>query len=184
MIGAFIVVGCVEVGTATYIHAKAWTAQRLIARAWSRTLNGEREVQPWPWADSWPVARLRVPETNTKLYVLSNATGRTLAFGPGVLSGRASPGESGNTIISAHRDTHFRFLRDVSDNAELELQTRDGHWHRYVLNERFVLDIRRDRLLVEGGGSTLTLMTCYPFDSIIPGGPLRYAVVARSRVSE
>jgi sortase A len=25
---------------------------------------------------------------------------------------------------------------------------------------------------------TLTLVTCYPFDAIVPGGPLRYAVTA------
>jgi sortase A len=27
---------------------------------------------------------------------------------------------------------------------------------------------------------TLTLVTCYPFDAIDPGGPLRYVVVAEA----
>jgi len=28
-------------------------------------------------------------------------------------------------------------------------------------------------------GTSLTLLTCYPFDAVIPGGPLRYAAIAR-----
>jgi len=36
-------------------------------------------------------------------------------------------------------------------------------------------DLRLPRLLAE---RTLTLVTCYPFDAVETGGPLRYVVVA------
>jgi sortase A len=183
LIAALLAVGIWQVSAAGYIHAKAWLAQELIADAWSKTLAGQQRARPWPWADTWPVARLRLREQKVDLYVLSDATGRTLAFGPGLLSGSATPGRVGNAVISAHRDTHFKFLRDTRPGAELELQTADGQWHRYTLNERYVLDVRRDRLVVAVDRSTLTLMTCYPFDAIIPGGPLRFAVLAE-RVPE
>jgi len=166
IIAALLVVGVWQVSAALYIHAKARLAQVLIADAWSKTLAGEQRARPWPWADSWPIARLRMRKQNVDLYVLSDATGRTLAFGPGLLSGSAAPGEMGNAVISAHRDTHFKFLRDARAGAELELQTANGHWHRYTLDERYVLDVRRDRLVVAADRSTLTLMTCYPFDAI------------------
>ncbi|MEE8321267.1 MAG: hypothetical protein V3R68_05440, partial [Gammaproteobacteria bacterium] len=34
-------------------------------------------------------------------------------------------------------------------------------------------------LLENTGGPTITLIACYPFDAIQPGGPLRYVVVAK-----
>lgn len=179
MIATLLGIGAWQVSTGLYIHAKAWLAQQLIADAWSQTLAGKSQVRPWPWADTWPIARLRMREPTVDLYVLSDASGRTLAFGPGLLSGSAAPAEPGNTILAAHRDTHFKFLRDTQPGAALELQTADGRWHHYTLAERYILDVRRDRLAVAAGDSTLTLMTCYPFDALVPGGPLRLAVIAQ-----
>lgn len=173
-----VAVGVWQVGGALYILAKARLAQHLIADAWSRTLDGETQVRPWPWADTWPIARLRVPALNVDLYVLSDASGRSLAFGPGLLSGTAQPGKTGNTLISAHRDTHFRFLREIADGTDVEVQTPDSDWLRFRIVERHVLDIHRDRLYVASDRSMLTLMTCYPFDAVVPGGPLRIAVIA------
>jgi sortase A len=178
VIGALVAVGVWQTSSALYIYAKAWLAQHLIADAWSQTLVGDQGVRPWPWADAWPIARLRVPDVGADLFVLSNASGRTLAFGPGLLSGSGNLGESGNAVISAHRDTHFEFLRDVRSGSEVLLQTRDGRWHRYALVEHVVFDVRHDRLIVESERPTLTLLTCYPFDAIVPGGPMRYAAVA------
>src|SRR5688500_11563212 len=60
---ALAAIGVWQLANGAYIHAKAWLAQRLIASAWARTLEGEREVKPWPWADTWPVARLKVIDT-------------------------------------------------------------------------------------------------------------------------
>jgi sortase A len=178
VIGALVAVGVWQLSGALYIHAKAWLAQELIADAWAQTLTGKTNVRPWPWADTWPVARLQVPDADVDLFVLSDASGRTLAFGPGLLSGSGELGRSDNAAISAHRDTHFKFLRDAPSGSEVLLQTRDGRWRRYALVERHVLDVRRDRLIVESDRPTLTLLTCYPFDAIAPGGPLRYAAIA------
>jgi sortase A len=171
-------IGMWQLSAGLYIHAKAWLAQRLIASAWSSTIAGEREVRPWPWADTWPVARLRIPDADVDLYVLADASGRSLAFGPGYWNGSAVPGSVGNTIIAAHRDTHFRFLEHARRGQEILLQTTDGREHRYRLNETRVIDSRHDRILIEADQPTLTLLTCYPFDAVLPGGPLRYVAIA------
>jgi sortase A len=173
-------IGVWQLGAGLYIHAKAWLAQQLIASAWASTLAGEREVRPWPWADTWPVARLRIPDADVDLYVLADASGRTLAFGPGYWNGSAAPGAVGNTIIAAHRDTHFRFLEHAMRGQEILLQTMDGREHRYRLTETRVLDSRHDRILIEAERPTLTLLTCYPFDAVLPGGPLRYVAIAEA----
>jgi sortase A len=178
VIGALAAIGVWQLSGGLYIHAKAWLAQELIARSWASTLDGAREVRPWPWADTWPVARLRVPSADVDLYVLADASGRSLAFGPGFLSGSAPPGANGNAIIAAHRDTHFRFLRDVPLGSAIELQTPSGRVYRYRLVEALVVDVRFDRLAIEADRPMLSLVTCYPFDAIVPGGPLRYVTVA------
>ncbi|MGZ7081173.1 MAG: class GN sortase, partial [Thermoanaerobaculia bacterium] len=45
-----------------WMYAKARLAQFLLQRAWERTLHGEKDVKPWRWADTWPVARIEFPE--------------------------------------------------------------------------------------------------------------------------
>ncbi len=41
-----------------------------------------------------------------------------------------------------------------------------------------VIDARQARLAPDDGRPILSLVTCYPFDAIVPGGPLRYVVTA------
>ena len=98
---------------AGWIHAKAALAQHLLAGAWARTRDGEARARPWPWADTWPLARLSVARLGVRRLVLAGASGRTLAFGPGHHAGTALPGAPGNAVISGHRDTHFRFLGEL-----------------------------------------------------------------------
>jgi sortase A len=163
---------------AAWIPVKAELAQILLQRAWAKTLSGEAQSKPWPWADTWPVARLRVEEHGINLIVLGDATGRTLAFAPGHISGTAKPGAWGNCVLSGHRDTHFRFLRDILPGEVLSLQTPDGVVRNFRVNARHIVYENDIHILDDGGDTTLTLVTCYPFDAIVPGGPLRYIVQA------
>jgi len=115
-------VGVWELGHGLWIHAKAELAQYLLQRAWERTLRGEAGATPWPWADTWPVARLRVPAHGVDLIVLTGVSGRTLAFGPGYAPESAVLGASGTAIVTAHRDTHFRFLERVRPGDEIVVE--------------------------------------------------------------
>ena len=176
---AFLMIAVWEFGQAGYIHAKAWLAQHLIAEAWQRTLAGETEVKPWPWADTWPVARMRAPKQDVDLYVLAGSNGRTIAFGPGHVFGTADPGMTGNSVIGAHRDTHFAFLQWLETGDEIEVETPTGFVQVYRVSERQVVDKDDTWLLDTVPGETrLTLVTCYPFNAISAGGPLRYVVSA------
>jgi len=165
-------------GQSAWIYGKACVAQVLLRRAWNGTVRGGKEVKPWPWADTWPVARLSVPGTREEFIVLAGASGRSLAFGPGHLDGTAMPGEDGNCVLSAHRDTQFEFLRRLTVGDELEVETPDGRRLRYRVFERRVREKNDTAVLARTPEPTLTLVTCYPFDAIVPGGPLRYVVRA------
>ncbi len=170
--------GLWQLGAAGTIHAKAWLSQVLLKRAWAETLGGAGAVRPWPWADTHPVARLQVPAHGVDQIVLADASGRTLAFGPGLLGGTAAPGPAGHTQLSGHRDTHFSFLEDLAPGTLLRLQRPDGAWRVYRVAGGEVIDARHARLARDGGAPVLTLVTCYPFDALVPGGPLRYLVFA------
>lgn len=163
-------------GQGAWVHAKAALAQWLLADAWRQTLTSGLPAPPWPWADTWPVARLAVPSHAVDLLVLAGDSGRTLAFGPGHTTASALPGEPGTTLISAHRDTHFGFLRALEQGDPVLLETPRGRFRYRVVRHR-VVDARRYRVGDRDG--RLVLVTCYPFDSWVPGGPLRYLVEAQ-----
>lgn len=174
----FLALGLWQLGGAAAIHAKAWLAQRLLDRAWSATLAGEREVRPWPWADTWPVARLQVPDLDVDLYVLAGASGRTLAFGPAEVPGTEI---LGHRILSGHRDTHFAFLRDLAAGSRLRLQDDQGRWRDFAVRAHEVIDVRHPVFARRAADLPLvSLVTCYPFDAVTPGGPLRYVVTAEA----
>jgi len=167
-------------GRAAWIAAKAGLAQRLVRASWSRVRGGEANARPWPWADTRPVARLVVPGQQVELFVLAGASGRTMAFGPGHVDGTALPGERGNAVLSGHRDTHFAFLRRVREGDAILVERPDGRLVRYAVSGARVVDRGANWVVAEDPDDTrLTLVTCWPFDALRPGGPLRYVVTAR-----
>jgi sortase A len=170
-----------QVGSASYIHAKAILAQVLLETAWDKTIHGQQEVKPWPWADTWPISRLDVPGLGIDRIVLAGASGSSLAFGPGHLFGSSLPGQQGNIVIAGHRDTHFRFLKDIQAGELIRLQSLRGSTIEYEVSETIIVDEKQAEYLTSTSENTLTLITCYPFDTIRPGGPLRYLVIAKQQ---
>lgn len=158
--------------------AKAWLAQEMMQQAWRRAEYGEDSAKPWPWADTWPVARLSARDGTIDLIILEGGSGRTLAFGPGHLSASVLPGETGNSVIAGHRDTHFQFLQFLGEGDALVLELPDGRSHLYRVSTIDVVDSRRGSLLLDTDTPMLSLVTCYPFAAINPGGPMRYVVSA------
>ena len=171
-------IGVWQVGEGAWIYFKAELAQHLLQRAWARTLAGESNVKPWPWADTWPVARLRAPGHGEDLIVLADSSGRALAFGPGLAPDSARPGAVGTTIITGHRDTHFRFLERVRPGDDLVLEAPGRSPVSFRVQEAEVVDARRAVIDRAPGAAGLVLVTCYPFGAVRPGGPLRWIVSA------
>ncbi|ABS63908.1 sortase family protein [Parvibaculum lavamentivorans DS-1] len=168
--------GTWQLGHGLYINAKAQLAQVLLERAWQMTLADGKPHKAWPWADTWPVAKLEIPSLGLTQIVLSNASGEALAFGPGHLVGSPQPGRGGMTVIAGHRDTHFSFLSGLKNDDHVIVSTADGVSHRYIVGQSEILDsglVRIDPFSRPG----IAFVTCYPFDSK-EQGPLRYVVFA------
>ena len=172
-----LAVAASQAGQGLWIFGKAALAQYLLQRAWGRTLAGEQAVKPWPWADTWPVARIEVKRIGASAIVLAGSSGQALAFGPGHVERTANAGERGVAVYSAHRDTHFRFLRDVKVGDVIDVTRRDGRTFRYRADAQSV--VRFDQFGVDplGGDYELVLSTCWPFGAVTPG-PDRYLLHA------
>ena len=165
-------------GEGLWIYTKAKLAQLLLEISWRSALAGEQR-KPWPWADTHAIARLTIERDHTAVIVLAGASGRTMAFGPGHLDGTAMPGDSGNCVITAHRDTHFAPLRYLGPGDILTLQRPDGRMVRYRVQATRVVRKNDTSVLQQDARTRLTLITCYPFDAVRPGTPLRWVVIAQ-----
>ena len=175
-----LVIGGWLVSTAGWIHAKAWLAQRLLASAWQETMANGNAAKPWAWADTHPLARLRVPAHGIDQIVLAGSSGSSLAFAPGHVDGSPAPGEPGLSLIGGHRDTHFAFLENVVSGDWLTIETSDGRIQPFRVTDSRIVDSRETRLDPTGESPALALVTCYPFNAVMPGGPLRYVVFAEA----
>lgn len=166
-----------------YIHAKATLAQWLIANAWQQAQSQRhaqhqrRAIKPWPWADTWPVARLQYAHGKQDLYILAGAQGNSLAFGPGHQFGSALPGTTGVSIVGGHRDTHFAFLQHLQTGDKLQVTTANGTQSHYTVTATHIADSLTEPLLAMPYASQLLLVTCYPFNAAT-NGSLRYVVTA------
>ena len=169
--------GLISFGQGAYIHAKALLAQVLLQRAFAETIATGRDTKPWSWADTWPVARIEVRRIGAGAIVLAGSSGQALAFGPGHVEQTADAGERGVAVYSAHRDTHFRFLKDVRIGDDIEVTRSDGKTFRYRADSHSV--VRFDQFAIDPLGSDyeLVLSTCWPFDAVTPG-PDRYLLHA------
>ncbi len=160
------------------IYLKAQLAQLLIEDAWTKTLTTGHPNKPWPWADTWPVARLQTAQADTDLYILKGANGSSLAFGPGWMEDSVNPNQTGTKLIAGHRDTHFKFLQHLQPQDTLTLTNNSGNPQLYRVDKIQIIDSSKEQLLIDIQEDRLILITCYPFDAIDSGGPQRYIVNA------
>jgi len=167
---------------AMYLHAKADLASVLIRRAWNKTVADGQPHRPWPWADTYPIARLRIPRLGYDEVVLEGATPRTLAFGPARLFSGAGLGEPGNVELAGHRTTWFRPLEDLEARDEIQVQWFDPRRGKlrertYIVDDIRIVTPEEVTLLTPASSDALTLITCYPFGRS-PRSPQRFVVLA------
>ena len=160
--------GIWQLGQAGLIAAKAWAAPVLMEHAFNQSEAADQPVRPWPWADSYPIARVAVPRLEAAEYVLSESNMRNLAFGPTALEIGA------NTVLFAHRDTHFNFLQNLQVGDAVAVKYRGQDLQNWRVARISVID--QDNLYVQRGSDQklLLLVTCYPFNSMAQNPSQRF----------
>jgi len=168
-------------GRALYLHAKAQLAGVLIRRAWDQSIRSGQPHKPWSWADTHPVARLRIPRLGYDEIVLEGATARTLAFGPARVMSGSALGEPGNLVLAGHRTSWFRPLEGIAQGDTITLDWVDTagktHQRTYTVETIRVVKPEAVAQMRPTEQDSLTLITCYPFGKR-PTSPQRFVVQA------
>jgi sortase A len=123
-----------------------------------------------------PLGRLEIPSIDLSAMFIEGADNRTLRRGIGHIPGTALPGILGDVALSAHRDTFFRRLGELSSGDVIWITTLRGRY-KYLVKFSQIVDSTHSLAVRTIGPPTLTLVTCYPFYYIGPA-PKRFIVHA------
>jgi len=180
----FIIATCLAIAvlsgsSAFWMKAKSALGQHLLNQAWDNASRTGEVHKAWPWADTWPVARLTVAKTNQSLVVLEGTSGEAMAFGPGRVAESSQTAFDGSFAIAGHRDSHMSFLQDVQIGDVFILESLDKAKTEYTVVEQHILNAETQPLSIPQNLHALVLITCYPFNALQTGGPLRYVVIAQ-----
>jgi sortase A len=109
------------------------------------------------------IGRIEIPRLHVSTIVFEGTGDKVLSIGVGHLSGTALPGEQGNVVLAAHRDTFFRSLRSVDKYDRIVVVTPAGT-RRYEVDSMAIVSPNYLEVLAPTPVATLTLVTCYPFE--------------------
>jgi sortase A len=127
-----------------------------------------------------PVARLLIPAIDVDEIVMEGVGPVELNGGPGHFPGSVLPGDSGNSVVSAHRDRHFRRVGELVVGSRIRTETRAGATD-WVVTERRVVS-RDTPALFDESEATLTLTTCWPI-RYFGSAPDRLLIIAKPATS-
>jgi len=183
LVAGLLVLGGWQLGKGFYLEIKAEVAQWLLEEAWDDAVNGFSHAKPWPWADTWALARISFPGHRREFIVLEGASGRSLAFAPAHLMASVKPGDNGVSVIGGHRDTHFKILKDVARGDEVWVEYPDTTLLVFRVTDIQVIDVTESRIQLERDVPVLALVSCYPFIGKGGNSNRRYVVVAERHVN-
>ena len=160
------------------IELKARVAQPLLQYAWHKTIKTGEDQRPWRSFDGVPVLRLMIPRHEVDQIVLAGTSGQSLAFGPAFHKESEPPGRGGTTVLSSHRDSHGVYIKKLKIGDIIKLQDRFQEWHTYTIDDFVILNVKTDTISTTNAKEALLIITCYPFNALTSGTPIRYVVSA------
>lgn len=127
-----------------------------------------------------PIANLFCTLTieNEEVAVLNSVEEEMLRQHPGWLPSSSMPGEDGMCVVYGHRNrNHLRVLEGVKNGDAITVTMVDGASYKYTITDITVFDSAAEFRLPAVEGSTLVLVTCYPF-RYSGNAPGKYMVTA------
>jgi sortase A len=160
-----------------YVGSQYWTMyaeQRRLAQEWEQQ---QHLASHNPALVQDGLTRMSIPRINLNAVVVEGTSHKALLRGPGHLSDTPAPGDPGNSVISAHRDTFFRHIYELSKGDVVNIQ-RNGRSYNYEVTGKKVVDPSDLSVLKPSPDARLTLITCYPTYFIGPA-PERLVVFTK-----
>lgn len=150
-----------------------YLAQRNLEVAWAR----QASAIPAAASANQVLARLQIPRIKLDAIVLEGVGGQQLSRGPGHMEETAVPGEAGNAVITAHRDTFFRHIFELNQGDKIIVR-RAGQLLRFEVTGKTIVEPEDLSVLQPTPDPQLTLITCYPTYYVGPA-PQRLVVFSR-----
>jgi sortase A len=123
------------------------------------------------------LTRVSIPKINLDVIVVEGTNHKALRVGPGHLKQTPAPGDLGNSVISAHRDTFFRHIYELAKGDELQVR-RSGRTYTFQVTGKKIVQPDDVSILNNTPDARLTLITCYPTYYIGPA-PQRLIVFSK-----
>lgn len=159
-------VGVVTTVSAARLPYEAAKKQRVLEQAYAETVAHGTPTRPWKRSDIAVAGKLVYPRLRQSLVVATTGSEEALRAGPSLIPDTAPIGTPGASVISAHRETHFAFLRHARVGDLIQAAGTDGKLRDYRVTGIEVVDV--DDIAVPQGlrENRLLLFTCYPFTSL------------------
>jgi sortase A len=122
------------------------------------------------------IGRVEIPKLHLSAVVFQGSDSSVLDHGVGHVDSTALPGQPGNVVLAAHRDTLFRPLRNIRKGDLVTVTTESG-LRNYRVDSTEVVKPTDISVLNPTAKPTLTLITCYPF-YYVGHAPRRFIVRA------
>jgi LPXTG-site transpeptidase (sortase) family protein len=123
------------------------------------------------------LTRISIPSIEFSAVIVEGTDLFSLMIGPGHLAGTAQPGEAGNAVVSAHRDTFFRNIMKLSQGDRIFVE-RGGRTFTYLVEEFSIVKPTDISVAAPTNDNRLTLITCDPAYSLGPA-PQRLVVISK-----
>jgi len=122
------------------------------------------------------IGRIQIPRLGTSALIAEGVAPGTLRRAVGHVPSTALPGEPGNVVLAAHRDTYFKGIGKLrpGDTVRLQIHRRT---YLYRIESSQVVAADAIEVMRPTRQAALTLVTCYPFSMLGPA-PRRYVVRA------
>jgi sortase A len=138
--------------------------------------SSELESMPDTLPVGEPIGTLEIVRVGLSGVVVEGDSDAVLDRAIGHLPDTPLPWNEGNSALAAHRDTIFRPLKGVRLGDVLRLKTPHGDFD-YRVNETLIVKPEDVWVLDPTSNSTLTLISCWPFN-YIGHAPERFIVRA------
>jgi sortase A len=135
-----------------------------------------RQITAFRPVEGQALGLIEVPAVGLEAAFLEGVTDETLMVGPGHLPGTALPGTNDVSVLAAHRDTHFRDLKDVEVGDTVVLRLPAGRFE-YRVTRLSIAEPDDTWVTVLRGRPMLRLVTCWPPNYLGPA-PQRLVATA------
>lgn len=169
-----VIAGAGLLGYVASQYAKMADSQRRLEAEWQRQAAAAQVLNP---SAGSMLTRIMIPKIKLDAIVVEGDSRQQLLAGPGHLVQTAAPGESGNAVITAHRDTFFRHIYELNSGDEIKV-LRNGRTFHYQVTGKKIVKPEDLSVLQPASDARLTLITCYPIYYIGPA-PERLVVFSR-----